>query len=189
MNANTQSDLVAQTPAQARFSTEAVIDNDVGSGHGISQRIEFRGDRSLYAKKLAAVGVIVMIAIAAVGWFYLQERNPKFYMFMSGMAVAVMVGRYLSMMGLNGPPALIFDTAGVTIRNGKKAMDVPWGNLRSIRSEVVRGGQLWAITWTGGQFEYFVDGLTGQQKADLKKTIGAIKLSHVKIRLEHYDTV
>ena len=53
----------------------------------------------------------------------------------------------------------------------------------------VRGGQLWEITWATGKFDYFVDGLTSAQKAGLKKTIGNIKLPHVQVRLDHYDTV
>jgi hypothetical protein len=189
MNNDTQSDLMSATSARPRFATDAVIDSDSAGSHGIIQRTEFRGDRSLYAKKLAAVGVIVLIALGAVGWFYLEERNPKFYMFMGGMAVAITVGRYFTMMGLSGPPAVVFDTTGITIRNGKKTMDIPWANLRSIRNEVVRGGQLWEFTWTGGKFDYFVDGLTGAQKVDLKKTISSIKLPHVKVRVEHYETV
>src|SRR5687767_5990638 len=108
-----------------RFSTDAITDT---GDSGIKQRIEFQGDRSLYAKKLAAVGVVVLIAIAAVGWFQLEERNPKFYLFATGMMIAILIGRYFSMMGLNGPPALVFDTKGITIRKAKKTMEIPWSD-------------------------------------------------------------
>jgi hypothetical protein len=169
-----------------RFSTDAIAET---SSSGISAPVEFRGNPSLYAKKLTAVGVVVLIAIAAMGWFQLEERNPKFYLFASGMTLAVLVGRYFSLMGISGPPALVFDVKGITIRKGKKTTEVAWSDLRSVRNEVVRGGQLWEIAWMGGKFDYFIDGLTSLRKAELKKTIGSIKLPHVQVRLEHYDTV
>lgn len=172
--------------ASPRFSTDAIADTN---GTGITQPVEFRGDRGLYAKKLAAVGVVLLVAIALTGYFYLGERNPKFYLFACGLSVAVLVGRYFSMMGLDGPAALLFDANGLTIKRGKKSTEIAWADLHSIRNELVRGGQLWEIAWAGGKFDYFIDGLTSAQKADLKKTIGNIKLAHVKVRLEHYDTV
>lgn len=172
--------------ASPRFSTDAIAD---ANGSGITQPIEFRGNATLYAKKLAAVGVILLLAVAITGYFYLGERNPKFYLFGCGLSVAVLIGRYFSMMGFSGPPALSFDANGITIKKGKKITNVFWNDLRSVRNEVIRGGQLWEIAWTGGKFDYFIDGLTGAQKADLKKTFANIKLPHVNVRLEHYDTV
>ncbi|HUS36656.1 MAG TPA: hypothetical protein VM680_15000 [Verrucomicrobiae bacterium] len=172
--------------ASPRFSTDAIADTNTT---GVTQRVEFRGNPGLYAKKLAAVGVVLLIAIALTGYFYLGERNPKFYLFACGLSVAVLVGRYFSMMGLNGPPALIFDTKGITIQKGKKTTEIAWADLQSVRNEVIRGGQLWEIAWTGGKFDYFIDGLTGEQKAGLKATFAKIKLPHVTVRLEHYDTV
>jgi hypothetical protein len=170
----------------ARFSTDAL---GATAGSGITQRTEFRGNPALYAKKLALVGALILIAGSLVGYFELLERNPKFYLFMTGMTVTVLVGRYLSMMGLSGPPALIFDANGVAIQRRKKSTEIAWKDLRSIRNEVIRGGQLWEITWATGKFDYFIDGLTGVQKGELKKTIGNINLPHVQIRLDHYDTV
>ena len=156
MNQIDQNFSVAEN-GSARFSTDALA-TPVSSG--ITQRQEFRGNPSLYAKKLAVVGALILIAGFLLSYFQLLERNPKFYLFMSGMTAAILVGRYFSMMGLNGPPTLIFDVHGLTIQHSKKSNEIAWKDLRSIRNEVIRGGQLWEITWATGKFDYFVDGLT-----------------------------
>lgn len=184
MNQNAPADFEAET--KSRFSTDVITGVPAS---GIPARAQFRGSPSLYGKKLAGVGVVVLIAISMVSWFQLEERNPYFYLFALGMTAAVLTCRYFTMMGVNGPPSLIFEATGITIKCTKKNHAVLWSDLRSIRHELIRGGQLWEIVWTGGKFDYFVDGLTSAQKVDLKNTISNVKLPHVQIRLEHYDTV
>jgi len=154
---------------------------------GITENHVYRGDPSRYAKQLAIISVLAVIGILLVGYFGLKEKNPKFYLFMCGVAIVVALGRYFSMMGLHGPAALVIGPSGVKLQGHNKSTEVNWADLRSIRSVATRGGMLWEVAYAQGKFEYFTDGLTGQQKDELKKTIGSINLPHVEVRLEHYD--
>lgn len=46
---------------------------------------------------------------------------------------------------------------------------------------------LWQFEAAQTKIEFFLDGLTGEQKENLKKTIGSISLPGVTVSLEHYD--
>jgi hypothetical protein len=105
------------------------------------------------------------------------------YFFAGGIATMALAFRFWNMQVQN-PTRLTFKTEGVEFAQRSSCETIPWAELESIRYRVWRGGHFWEFEIRGRKqtLDYYVDGLTSAQLAELRETIAAIHFSDVQVQ-------
>src|SRR5687767_12408359 len=138
--------------------------------------------------KKRAFGVAAMVGAGALTWACLSKSQHGYAGFAIGLTLLIFSFRFWNMMVRNGPWELTFNSEGVTMANKKRRESVPWGDLESIRYMVWRGGHYWEFKSRSQTFtvDYYLDGLTGQQRKELEETVKGINVPNCKV-VPFYD--
>ena len=109
------------------------------------------------------------------------------YFFAGGITAMVFAIRFWSMQVWGGPTSLTFSAEGVAIGNQHSTASVPWAELAAINYMVSRSGHRWLFTTRDGKsHDFYLDGLTGQQRRDLEETVKSIENPNIKV-VPFYD--
>jgi hypothetical protein len=149
--------------------------------------ITFQAKPSKLKKSIALIAFVAgavtfTMAIMKVG----NPGNGPIF-FAGGLVAMAFAFRFWNMQVRVGPMAVTFDPHGITIGNRSSINTIPWPELAAIRYKATKGGHYWEFKARGRDqtIDYYLDGLTSAQQADLFAAITSIKLLGVLIQPIH----